>query len=66
MTAPRAADLPGGSKVRDGSGDLIAVKVSIDKWHVSGLGPFWSYEIDDWLASGNHAKVLRVGDGSGQ
>ncbi len=66
MSTPRAADLPVGSRVRRNSGDRIAVRTKCDPygWWVSGIGAFWNYEIDAWLADG--AQVLRVGDGSGQ
>ncbi|MET0416647.1 MAG: hypothetical protein ABW022_11570 [Actinoplanes sp.] len=68
MTAPRAADLPVGSRVRNDSGDLIAVRFThaIDGWRVNGLGAFWDHEIDEWLTTGGHAEVLRVGDGGGR
>jgi hypothetical protein len=65
MTATRAADLPTGSKVRSGSGDLVAVRLSRPGvWWVDGLGQFSDHEIDEWLAEGGHAKVLLVGNGA--
>lgn len=70
MTSSRAADLPVKSVVVDDDRGLVWIAVrrrspTFNRWSVSGSANFVADdEIDGALAY--TAKVLRVGDGSGQ
>nr|WP_221374485.1 hypothetical protein [Actinoplanes polyasparticus] len=66
VTVPRAADLPVGSVVADGVQALFRYGPSSDSWRStwSGASRLDDAYVDQVLAA--EARVLRVGDGSGQ